>query len=538
MFSLLILHQGFHYDAETWCNRFCCTSETIKQFCSCCLRPPSTRPVKQLFLLPHIFSKAMARMSLFVLAMVAFIALIQILNLSQAFDINVGRAWMIGAGLSFIVMFILSQRKFQPDGVMAFCRSMGVPEVEELMFSYSWKIQEDAIRTLAKAVWSTGVGVWIDVAKLCPGDEIRPVVRSMVRSVYKCVVFISTEYIKSPNCCVEFWEAAQYPEKLIICVLDKLPDDVQAYLDKLVLPEQMVHSLEEVIPLLNQHINDDKDMAAYEWWKNQAIAGGGVPSHVAPNDAGDNAWTLPMFQLWGRVFIPTRSLSVGPAYLSGDCVEHGLQSRWPWLLIITFIGLAINGIDIYLKVFQADIKRTGLDYAWLILLFICDLAPLVAWSRLFDTRVLCDAALRPLMASRSLKGGVQIRINGKDDDPVVKCLRDFLRMLGHLAEPKSERRITVSGQEDEVDRVITVEVMNSKEHRDALFSDDEFPFDIRKTLFIWSGASDPFGKNDPAGSRMMRFLVLVKEWEKENLAESLFSAIGMRVVDVLHAKGD
>ena len=191
MFSLLILHQGFHYDAETWCNRFCCTSETIKQFCSCCLRPPSTRPVKQLFVLPYIFSKAMARMSLFVLAMVAFIALIQILNLTQAVVINVGRAWMIGAGMSFLVMFILSQRKFQPDGVMAFCRSMGVPEVEELMFSYSWKIQEDAIRTLAKAVWSTGVGVWIDVAKLCPGDEIRPVVRTMVRSVYKCVVFIS-----------------------------------------------------------------------------------------------------------------------------------------------------------------------------------------------------------------------------------------------------------------------------------------------------------------------------------------------------------
>jgi hypothetical protein len=91
----------------------------------------------------------------------------------------------------FSLSLILSLRKYKPDGVMSFCRSMGVPEVEEMMFSYSWKVEDEAIRTLAKAVWEAGVGVWIDVVKLCPGDEIRPVVRTMVRSVYKCVVFIS-----------------------------------------------------------------------------------------------------------------------------------------------------------------------------------------------------------------------------------------------------------------------------------------------------------------------------------------------------------
>jgi hypothetical protein len=40
-------------------------------------------------------------------------------------------------------------------------------------------------------MWGCGVGVWIDVVKLNPGDEIRPVVRTMVRAVNKCVVFLS-----------------------------------------------------------------------------------------------------------------------------------------------------------------------------------------------------------------------------------------------------------------------------------------------------------------------------------------------------------
>ena len=133
----------------------------------------------------------MHTVSIFVLLLLVFVSVIQILSTLGGVAINVGRAWMVGTGCSLVVIYILSQRKYQPDGVMSFCRSMGVPDVEEMMFSYSWKVEEEAVRTLAKAVWEAGVGVWIDVVKLCPGDEIRPVVRTMVRSVYKCVVFIS-----------------------------------------------------------------------------------------------------------------------------------------------------------------------------------------------------------------------------------------------------------------------------------------------------------------------------------------------------------
>ena len=96
----------------------------------------------------------------------------------------------------------------------------------------------------------------------CPGDEIRPVVRTMVRDVQKCIVFLSKEYASSPNCCVEFWEAMQCtrpyngpvvvrartsrvlewlplvlfflsradPKKVIVCLLDEAPEGVLSYL--------------------------------------------------------------------------------------------------------------------------------------------------------------------------------------------------------------------------------------------------------------------------------------------------------------------
>ncbi len=44
--------------------------------------------------------------------------------------------------------------------------------------------------------------------------------------------------------------------------------------------------------------------------------------------------------------------------------------------------------------------------------------------------------------------------------------------------------------------VVQVHVMSSIEHRDALFSSDDLPFDPVRTVFVWSGKGDPFTKND------------------------------------------
>jgi hypothetical protein len=141
-----------------------------------------------------------------------------------------------------------------------------------MMFSYSWAVEEENIRTLAKAMWNAGVGVWIDVIKLCPGDEIRPVLRTMVRHVRMCVVFMSPEYANSPNCCVEFWEAVQYPEKLIICIMRPMSDSAMEYLHGLTKAGTIIcEGLDALLPILDSTITDTEDIRSYEWWKSQRI---------------------------------------------------------------------------------------------------------------------------------------------------------------------------------------------------------------------------------------------------------------------------
>ena len=59
-----------------------------------------------------------------------------------------------------------------------------------------------------------------------------------------------------------------------------------------------------------------------------------------------------------------------------------------------------------------------------------------------------------------------------------------------------------------------------------------------RAVFVWSGKGDPFftpeGGDPLIAKRIMRFLCLVADWERENLADSIFSALGVRVVDALH----
>ncbi len=69
--------------------------------------------------------------------------------------------WILGVLFSMIANYQLMRQKLSPDGVMTFCRSIGRPTMEEFMFSYSWKRDPDVVRTLAKALSSAGVGVWI-----------------------------------------------------------------------------------------------------------------------------------------------------------------------------------------------------------------------------------------------------------------------------------------------------------------------------------------------------------------------------------------
>ena len=154
-----------------------------------------------LYVLPWIYSKGGARIWIFLRILLFLVFLVFFFQFAQVWDLNIGRAWFFGSSIAIYIMYRLALIRRAPDGVMAFCRSMGAPEIEEYMFSYSWKVEPDAVRTLAKAMWNNGVGVWIDVVKLCPGDEIRPMVRTMVNRVHRTVVFLSPAYISSPSKC-------------------------------------------------------------------------------------------------------------------------------------------------------------------------------------------------------------------------------------------------------------------------------------------------------------------------------------------------
>ena len=79
---------------------------------------------------------------------------------------NVGNAWIFGVAMSLGVMINLIDTRSRAEGVMLFCRSLGVPYIEEYAFSYSKQVEPENVRTLAKAMWNSGVGVWIDVLKL------------------------------------------------------------------------------------------------------------------------------------------------------------------------------------------------------------------------------------------------------------------------------------------------------------------------------------------------------------------------------------
>jgi hypothetical protein len=297
----------------------------------------------QLVVLPWIFSTNGARISFFLRILALLVLLVFFFQFVQIYNLNIGRAWLFGSSVALFVMWKLALIRRAPDGIMAFCRSMGAPEIEEYMFSYSWKVEPDAIRTLAKAVWNNGVGVWIDVVKLCPGDEIRPMVRTMVNRVHRCVVFLSPAYIGSPNCCVEFHEAVQWPEKLLICILQPVPQ-LDSFLQTL---EQrgavVVNGMRELIAQLDKEICDVNDANAWRWWRRQRIGHSGVPSHVVPTH-----WhTIPRFTLMGTLVLPQRALYAGPTFLAGDCSTTGQRFLPPWLFLLALCAVAANAIDLY-----------------------------------------------------------------------------------------------------------------------------------------------------------------------------------------------
>jgi hypothetical protein len=208
-----------------------------------------------------------------------------------------------------------------------------------------------------------GVGVWIDVVKLCPGDGIRPVVRTTVKRVHKVIVFLCDEYCQSINCCVEMMEAMQHPEKVTVCIIKpNIHPEIMKFLINLK-PRglRMCVGFDELISLLDLDLQDQSDIAAFQWWRNSGIGAPAVPENLVPS-----GWPMSRFSFLGKVFLPEKSVDVGPSYISGDCRETGKALALPWLLFISIIGVGINLYDFLDKFYNSNELHTDIDYVFLI----------------------------------------------------------------------------------------------------------------------------------------------------------------------------
>jgi len=475
----------------------------------------------------------------------AFICVIFIIDLCNGASVNLGKAWIVGTVMALIVMYKLAVFRVARDGVMTFCRSLAVPQFEEFMFSYSWSREDTNIRTLARGVWNAGAGVWIDVVKLTGGDDIGSVVRTMVNKVRYCVVFLSRPYLDSGNCIIELTEALAHPKKCIFCVLD--PEDkelreggaVSNYI-KALKPYKWCTGLLELMPILDDEIQNVDDRAAYVWWSKQKISGAGIPESVVPK-----GWPIPMFSLGGRRVTPDGSLHVGPIYISGDLKEQGECIRLPWLFLLTIGGIVVAFFNIYLKYNDTTNPRDNIDYAALGLIAACNFAPLFSFWRLFETRTELEPSLRPLLATRALKGfgdkGMRVSVIGNPTDKMHQNLTAFLDRIGHLetspttvdGKPAVTDMTKMKDLTTEKPKGICIYVMNDDKARDLVFKfDSKPPFDERFSVFLWS--NDDSGIAFQGGTNLSRYLVIIAPVMLTTTAQEVFCTVGSKIVDYIH----
>jgi len=419
---------------------------------------------------------------------------------------------------------------------------MGRPNVEEYMFSYSWAQEADDIRTLAKAMWQNDVGVWLDVVKLESGDAIAPVVRTMMKSVYRCVIFLSGPYLTSANCCVEIQEAIKHPSKIIFCLLEDLGPKINDYLQWLqkcsqnqIIDEhhecykgpglKICRGIPALVTILDTEIKNS-DEAALRWWKRQTISVSGAPEYVTARSP------LPMFAFNPRL-PPQRALSCGPVFIAGGCTDSGKSFMPPWLFLLALFGLAFNASDIYNTV-HGKSKKIIETYLLLGVFLGVVIAPFLEIKGLLDTRRWVHTALKPLLASAALEKRIKVIIKGTATDPIVHHLRNFLRLSGFgVTEPEISEY-----QDNDADLHlykdhISVLIIDSIAKRDRyLLSCDKLKLEhLMKThIVIFSGKENLFA----GGEKLYPYLQLVQKDLGDGLALALFSSIAVRAVNYLH----
>ncbi|KAJ3119687.1 hypothetical protein HK098_005233 [Nowakowskiella sp. JEL0407] len=385
----------------------------------------------ELFLLPKYFTLRVAyRTSLQFLTVLVVISGLLLYRLSPSLfrPDTFGFIWIF-AGLLLFFMLNRLNSDFQSDkGMLKLLRSIGEPRIPEIMFSYNWGFQKDSIRTLAHALWNTGIGVWIDYIKLISGDKLPQDIRRAAKEVNLIVVFLTPLYLSSGNCCIEFEEAIKQPGKLHIHVLKWDETVLQAsrfLIDDIKVPycnitshsggreggffknlmksgksyvysdsqtDRFIQKLEtqgngwmEFSYVLHNYSKKDGDTWDFSWWLMNANSGGGIPDN-APLPAKVHKWNLRPF--FPPTKLPTlydirhqnQAVNVGNVYLSEDCRKTGANgSVIPWkLFLFTLIGL-FPLLDIYLFYIAEAKLHTFTDEC------VADAKSSISDNRVFDS---------------------------------------------------------------------------------------------------------------------------------------------------------
>jgi len=201
--------------------------------------------------------------------------------------------------------------------------------------------------------------------------------------------------------------------------------------------------------------------------------------------------------------------------------------------------------NIYLKYNDSTNPRDNIDYAALGLIAACNFAPFFSFWRLFDTRTELDPSLRPLLATRALKGfgdkGYRLNLIGNPNDKMYANIYAFLDRIGHLetspltaeGKPAVTDISKIKDLRTEKPKGICIYVMNDDKARDTVFKfDGKPPFDERFSVFLWS--NDDSGIAFQGGTNLGRYLVILSSVMMTTTAQEVFCTVGTKIVDYIH----
>ncbi|KAJ3122164.1 hypothetical protein HK098_003082 [Nowakowskiella sp. JEL0407] len=367
----------------------------------------------KLHLLPKIFTiKVTFRIAVqFLLLAAMFLGyLLFVLSPSVYLPGTFGIYWIVGVIMFSLLLLSLDPRTSTYEkGMLKLLRSVGEPKVPEIMFSYNWGIRKHDVRTLAQAMWNSGIGVWIDSLKLTSGDKLELDIRRAAREVNYIVVFLSPNYVRSRNCQIEFEEAKKFPGKLHVHVLEwnsavrlvlkHLIDDLQVPMCRITghakkvelmqsrfakwfqstpaeartpspaAEEMMLSEIDKFIAKLENQGRGWIELTAvlhnyskrgghawdFGWWLTNTQSGGGIPD-TAPCPPNIEKWNLRPFYPFGKFpTVPTwqeirqmrNGLKIGNVYLSADGRKTDVDgSALPWKFPIFFFAAILPLFDI------------------------------------------------------------------------------------------------------------------------------------------------------------------------------------------------